>query len=163
MQRDRVAQVGHPLRAGRLLHGRADQVHRPGGDVVITTSIPSLRAIEIAFGIAVAFQVTFSSGTSSRRPIGRGAQERELHAAPAVLLVGDPPAARADVAGAMDPRLRRERQVGVLVHPLRIVRRENVRLDPERREMARELQRALDAAAARGRKVEGDEEELHSR
>ena len=41
----------------------------PGGDVVRTTSIPSLRAIEIAFGIAVAFQVTFSSGTSSRRPI----------------------------------------------------------------------------------------------
>ena len=41
----------------------------PGGDVVITTSIPSLRTIEIAFGIAVAFHVTFSSGTSSRRPI----------------------------------------------------------------------------------------------
>ena len=41
----------------------------PGGEVVNTTSIPSLRAIEIAFGIAVAFHVTFSSGTSSRRPI----------------------------------------------------------------------------------------------
>ncbi len=41
----------------------------PGGDVVSTTSIPSLRTIEIAFGIAVAFQVTFSSGTSRRRPI----------------------------------------------------------------------------------------------
>ena len=41
----------------------------PGGDVVSTTSIPSLRTIEIAFGIAVAFHVTFSSGTSRRRPI----------------------------------------------------------------------------------------------
>jgi hypothetical protein len=41
----------------------------PGGDVVSTTSIPSLRTIEIALGIAVAFQVTFSSGTSARRPI----------------------------------------------------------------------------------------------
>ena len=41
----------------------------PGGEVVSTTSMPSLRAIEIAFGIAVAFQVTFSSGTSSRRPM----------------------------------------------------------------------------------------------
>ena len=31
--------------------------------------MPSARAIEIAFGIDVAFQVTFSSGTSSRLPI----------------------------------------------------------------------------------------------
>ena len=42
-------------------------VVEPGGDVVRTTSIPSLRAIRIAAGIAVRFQLTFSSGTSSRR------------------------------------------------------------------------------------------------
>jgi len=41
----------------------------PGGEVVNTTSIPSRRTIEIAFGIAVAFHVTFSSGRSRRRPI----------------------------------------------------------------------------------------------
>jgi hypothetical protein len=40
-----------------------------GGDVVITTSTFSARAIEIAFGIAVAFHVTFSSGTRTRRPM----------------------------------------------------------------------------------------------
>jgi hypothetical protein len=49
------------------------------------------------------------------------------------------------------------------VHPLRVVRREYVRLDPERRQVARELERPLDAAAARGREVEGDEKELNRR
>ena len=39
-----------------------------GGDVVRTTSIPSRLAIRIAAGIAVRFQLTFSSGTSSLRP-----------------------------------------------------------------------------------------------
>jgi len=39
-----------------------------GGDVVITTSMPSLRTIRIAAGIAVRFQLTFSSGTRKRRP-----------------------------------------------------------------------------------------------
>ena len=38
-----------------------------GGEVVTMTSIPSLRAIRIAAGIAVRFQLTFSSGTSRRR------------------------------------------------------------------------------------------------
>ncbi len=38
-----------------------------GGEVVSTTSIPSRRAIRIAAGIAVRFQLTFSSGTRSRR------------------------------------------------------------------------------------------------
>ena len=129
-----------------------------------TTSIPSLRAIEIAFGIAVAFQRHVLVG--QRAGGGRSSPARKRTRStprPAVQLVGDPPAARPDVAGAVHPRLRRQRQVRVLVHPLRVVRREHVRLDPERRQVARELQRALDAAAARGREVEGDEKELHSR
>ncbi len=163
MQRNRVAQVGHPLRTGRLLHGRADQMHRPGRrrrhhdiDSLTPRNRDRLRDRSRVPGHVL---IRDEHASADRR----GAHERELHAAPAVLLVGDPPAARADVAGTVDPRLCRKRQVGVLVHPLRIVRRQDVRLDPERREMARELQRALDAAAARGRKVEGDEEELHSR
>jgi hypothetical protein len=38
-----------------------------------------------------------------------------------------------------------------------------VRLDAERGQMASEFQRPLHAAAARGRKVEGDEQQLHRR
>src|SRR5439155_909383 len=56
--------------------------------------------------------------------------------------------ARADVARAVHPRLRRQRQLGVGVHPLRIVRREHVRLDPVRRQLARELERPVYAVAA---------------
>ena len=163
VQRDRVAQVGHPLRARRLLHRRADQVHGAGRrrrqhdvDPLAARDRERLRD-----GRRVPGHVLV--GQEQPAADRRGAHERELDAAPAVLLVGDPPPARPDVARAVDPRLRRQRQVGVLVHPLRIVRREHVRLDPERGQMARELQRALHAAAAGGREIESDEEELHSR
>ena len=42
-----------------------------GGEVVSTTSISSWRTIRTAAGIAVRFQLTFSSGTSRRRPSRR--------------------------------------------------------------------------------------------
>ena len=42
-----------------------------GGEVVTTTSIPSFLAIRIAAGIAVRFQLTFSSGTRNRREASR--------------------------------------------------------------------------------------------
>ena len=48
------------------------------------------------------------------------------------------------------------------VDPLRVVRREHVRLDPERGQVLRELERPLDAAAAGGREVERDEQHLHA-
>ena len=64
------------------------------------------------------------------------------------------PRPRAEVARAVDPRLRRHAQLGVAVHPLRVVGREHVRLDPERGQVLRELERALHAAAARGREVD---------
>jgi hypothetical protein len=43
----------------------------PGGDVVITASIPSRCAILTAAGIAVRFHVTLGSGTRSRRVVTR--------------------------------------------------------------------------------------------
>ena len=46
--------------------------------------------------------------------------------------------------------------------PLRVVRRQHVRLDPERGQVLRELERSLDAAAARGRPVERDEQQFHA-
>ena len=132
-----------------------------GGEVVSTTSMPSRRTIRIAAGIAVRFQGTFSSGTSSAAAeeprLGRRARRGpSFRAAP-----GGPAAARAEVARAMHPRLGRRLELVVAVHPLRVVRREHVRLDPERRQVGRGLQRALDAAAARGREVERDEQDLH--
>jgi hypothetical protein len=42
-----------------------------GGLVVMTASIPSLRTMRAAAGIAVGAQVTLASGSSSRRPASR--------------------------------------------------------------------------------------------
>ena len=69
---ERVAQVGDPLRAGRLLDRGADEVDRVRrrGRQRRRRSF-SFRAIRIAAGIAVRFQLTFSSGTSSRREASR--------------------------------------------------------------------------------------------
>jgi hypothetical protein len=52
-------------------------------------------------------------------------------------------------------------QLLVAVEPLRVVRREHVRLYPERREMGRGLQRALNAAPACRREIHGHEEDFH--
>ena len=49
---ERVAQVGDPRRAARALDRGAEQMQRRGGEVVMTTSIPSRRARRIATGIA---------------------------------------------------------------------------------------------------------------
>src|SRR3954447_15798756 len=46
-----------------------------GGEVVITTSIPSVRTIRTAAGIAVRFHATFSSGTSTRLERDRACRE----------------------------------------------------------------------------------------
>ena len=76
-------------------------------------------------------------------------------------LLGRLPRPRPDVADAVHPGLRRHAQVGIAVHPLRVVGSEHVGLDPERGQVLRELQRPLHAAAARGREVQRDEEHLH--
>jgi hypothetical protein len=46
-----------------------------GGDVVTTTSISCARTMRSAAGIAVRFQATFSSGTSTRRDSERACRE----------------------------------------------------------------------------------------
>ena len=69
---ERVAEVGDPAGCrSRRFTAAPTKCTELGGDVVSTTSIPSRRTIRIAAGIAVRFQVTFSSGTSSRRPKSR--------------------------------------------------------------------------------------------
>ena len=80
---------------------------------------------------------------------------------PAERLLAKQGLARADVADAVHPGLRRHRQLRVAVRRTRILGREHVRLDPERGQLARELERSLHAAAARGREVERHEQQLH--
>ena len=160
---ERVAEIGDPARAGRLLHGGADEVHEGGGEVVITASIPSRRAMRIAAGIAVRFQVTLASGRSRRRAVTCAWTSARLEPVRRTELLGGLPRPRPEVARAVDPRLCRDAQLGVRMHPLRIVRREHVRLDAERREVLGELQRALHAASARGREVHRHEQHLHGR
>ena len=77
----------------------------PGGDVVITASIPSRRTIRIAAGIAVRFQVTLASGTS-RRLRRDPAPGRNARSSPvvAVQLLGRPARLRAEVARRGAPR-----------------------------------------------------------
>ena len=132
----------------------------PGGDVVITTSMLSARAIRSAAGIAVRFHVAASSGTTSRRGSSRACVSDALEPGLAVQLLRRQAPARPEVAHAVHPRLRRRQQLVVHVHPPRIVRCEDVRLDPERGQVRRELQRTLHAAAARRREVERHEENL---
>jgi hypothetical protein len=63
--------------------------------------------------------------------------------------------------GAVNPRLGRRLKLVVAVDPLRVVGSEHMRLDPERRQVRGRLQRALDAGAAGGREVQGDDQDLH--
>ena len=132
-----------------------------GGEVVSTTSIPSRLTIRIAAGIAVRFQLTFSSGTSRRRPGEPRVHAEALEALRAVQLLRRLAALRAEVARAVHPGERRRLQLVVAVDPLRVVGREHVRLDPEARQVRRELERPLDAPAAGRREVHRHEQDLH--
>ena len=159
---ERVAQVGDPASARRAsARPRRRSAPTAGGEVVITASIPSRRAMRIAAGIAVRFQVTLASGSSRRRAVTCAWSERAFEPLGRAELLRRFPRAWADVAHTMDPRLGRDAQVGVAVHPLRVVGREHVGLDAERREVLRELERPLHASSARGREVHRHEEHLH--
>ena len=76
-----------------------------------------------------------------------------------VRFVGDFRAADRDFAERIGVADRLE--LVVPVHPLRIVGREDVCLDPERRQVRGRLQGALNAPAPRGREVERDNQHLH--
>jgi len=154
MRPERVAEVRHPLRARRRFHRRPDEVDRarrrrrqddvdalgPGDGDRLGDRGRGPRHVLV--------------GDEQPPADGRRAADGEVDARPAVQLVGEAPAARPDVARAVDPRLRRQRQVSVLVQPFRVVGREDVGLDPQRRQVARELQRALYSAAPRRREVQ---------
>ena len=148
VQHDRVAQVGDPGRARRLLHRRPDQVHRAGRrgrEHDVDALAPGDRD---RLGNRRRVPRHVLVGQEQPAADRRGTPQREVDPAPAVQLVRDPTPTRTDVASPVHPGLRRKRQLCVGVDPLRVVGCEHVRLDAERRQMARELQRPLHAAAA---------------
>src|ERR671922_288661 len=130
---DRVAQVGDPARAGRPTDGGADQVdgrRRRGRQDDVDVLAPGdpdrggdrgevPRHILVGDEPAAERECRLAAGALDPRE--------------AVELVGGEPSLRADVADAVHPGLRGWGEVVVAVHPLRVVRREHVRLDPERR------------------------------
>ena len=123
--------------------------------------MPSRRTAWIAAGIAVAFQVTLASGTSARRNASDACVPRRSSPPLPCSSSAGRRARGPDVADAVHPGLARRLQLVVAVDPLRVVGREHVRLDPERRQVGGELERPLDAAAARGRPVHRDDEDAH--
>ena len=156
-----VAEVGDPARAGRLLDGGADEVHggrrrrrdhdvdalaphdaNRGGDRREVPGDARIREEQPPRG-------DLRLDESAIEPVGGGELLRGL------------PRPWAEVASAMNPRLCGHAQLGIGVHPLRVVRREHVRLDAERGQVLRELERALHAPAARGREVHRHEQHLH--
>ena len=162
MCHERVAQVGDPLRTGRLLHRGADEVdrvRRRGGD----DDVDPLPACDPDRGWDRGQIPAHVLVRDEQAPRGEPRlHERALEPLLAVQLLGGLPPLRADVAGAVHPGLRRLAEVGVLVDPLRVVRRQHVRLDPERGQVLRELERSLDPATAGGRPVERDEQQFHA-
>ena len=96
-------------------------------------------------------------------PEERGLPTQPLEPRQPVQLLGGLAAPGPDVAGAVHQRLARRDELVVPVDPPRIVRGEHVGLDPERRQVGRELERPLDAAPAGRREVDGDDEQLHRR
>ena len=160
MRGERVAQVGDPGRAGRPLHRRAEEVERRrrrGREHDVDPLAPDEpdrdRRRERAPGDVL---------VRHEQP---APEQRGLRAEPRDSLLGDEllgrdgrRAARRSARDGSTPAsaARAPRPPG----RRREVRREHVRLDPERREVRRELQRPLDAAAAARREVARHEQDL---
>src|SRR5205085_3280109 len=93
------------------------------------------------------------------------AEESGLRAEPRDALLGEESLRRAaglrpHVADAVDPRLRRQLELCVRRSRARDLRREHMRLDAERRQVRRELERPLDATPAARREVACHEQDL---
>ena len=159
---DRVAQVGHPANAGQPLDRRADQVDRVRGrrrdHCVDPLALDDSRRRRDRGQVPADVLVGHEQASPEQPDLRREA----LEALGAVKLVRRPLAGRPDVLRAMDPRLRRRDELVVPVHPLGVVRGEDMRLDPVARQMRRQLERPLDASAAGRREVQGDEQDLHA-
>ena len=159
---DRVAEVGDPTGAGRPFDRGPDEMdgrRRRGRDDDIdslATGDPDRRRDrrEVPADVLVRHQ----HSAERERRLAAGA----LETLEAVELLRREATLGPDVADAVDPRLSRRDEVVVTVNPLGVVGREHVRLDPEAGQVRRELERPLDAAAARGREVQRHEQHFHA-
>ncbi len=160
---DRIAQIGDPARTGRSLDGRSDEVdrrRRRGRDHGVD-ALASRDADRRGDRGEVPRHARIGEEQTTRRDLRL--HKRTLEAVGRAQLLGGLPRARAEVPRAMDPGLSRHAQVGIAVDPLRVVGREDVGLDAERRQVLRELERSLHPSAAGGREVHRHEQHLHGR
>ena len=160
---ERIAEIGDPARAGRFLHSGADEVHR-GWRRRRDHGVDALAAGNADRGRdrgEVPRHARIRQEETPRRHLGLQKRATETVSGPELL--DRLPRPRPEVSRAVDPRLRRNAQLGVRVHPLRVVRREHVRLDAERGKVLRELERALHTATAGGREVHRHEQHLHGK
>ena len=86
----------------------------PGGEVVSTTSIRCRRTIWVAAGIAVTFQRTLASGTSSWRPASSTAGAKPLQPVRRTQFLGRAARPRAEIARAMNANAGRTSRAGRL-------------------------------------------------
>jgi hypothetical protein len=161
MGRERIAEVGDPRRAGRPLDGRAEEVkrRRRGGrqhdvDLLPADEANGDRQRERAPGDVL---IRNEEPSPEQRRLRTDARETLLGEQP----FGGSAGARPDVAHAVDPGLRRQLQLGAVRQRAGHVRGEHVRLDPERRQVRRELERPLHSTPATGREVARHEQNLH--
>ena len=157
----RIALVGDPRRSGQSLDRRADQVERKGraGRDHDVDPLPLDDAHGGGHGGGGPGDARIRQQQAAVGEPRLG--EREVGALERVQLLGRKPRARPEVAGPVHERLRRRPQLLVAVEPLRVVWREYVRLDPESRQMGRELERPLHAAAARRGPVHRHQKNFH--
>ena len=158
---ERIAQVRHPARSGRALHRGTDEMDGAGWGGR-QHDVDPLAARDPDRGrdrgqVPGHVLVGEQQPPSEQARLGSGPLQARLP----VQLVRRQATARTDVARAVNPCLGRRLEVVVAVYPLRVVRGEHVGLDPERGQVRGRLQRALHAAAAGGREVEGDDQDLH--
>ncbi len=157
----RVAQIGDPWDAGRLLDRSPDQVD--GGrrrrrdhdvDLLLLDDPPGGRDRSQA----PADELVWEQQATREE---RGLPQEALRTLQALQLLGRQLGARPEVARAVHLRVGRDVQLVVARKPLGIVRREHVRLDPEVGQVSRQLQGSSDPTAAGRGEVHRHEQHSH--
>jgi hypothetical protein len=129
---ERIAEVRDPAGSRRALNRRADEVHRArrGGRDDDVDALALRDSDRRRDRCEIPRHARIGDEQATCRDLRL--DERALEPVRGTKLLGRLAPARADVARAVDPGLRRHAQLGIPVHPLRVVGREHVRLDAER-------------------------------
>jgi hypothetical protein len=158
---ERIAEIRDPTDAGHTLQRRADEMNRAGRRCR-HDGVDLLPAHDAESG-RDGGQVPAHARVGKEQP-ARGhlsLHDRPLEPGGRSQLLCGLARARAEIARAVHPGLRGNAELRVAVHPLGVVGREHVRLDPERGKVLREFQRTLHPAASRWREVHRHDENPH--